>query len=148
MAVSLYVSARSQQPPFILSYPNICKRKPLQFKHIYDSYNPTMKIEKYVFHYGKANDLYSRKHGSPRPLNHCETFVLHAIRYLNTARIATILDHASRCHYQVSYVYVKRSVDFLISIQFVQRNDLVYFLTYKAREYLSGIRRYLLNKRL
>lgn len=107
-----------------------------------------MKIDKYVFLYGKANDLYSRKYGSSRPLNQCETFVLYAIRYLNTPRVTTILSHAASCFYTVSYVYVNRSLKFLCDIEFIKREGLVYSLTYKGRDYLSGVRRYLLNRRL
>jgi len=107
-----------------------------------------MKIDKYVFLYEAANDFYSRKYGSPRSLNYCETFILYSVRYLNTPRIATIMAHASQCRYQVTYVYIKRSMRFLESIDFVSRDGLIYSLTYKGRDYLSGVRKYLLNRRL
>lgn len=107
-----------------------------------------MKIEKYVFYYHKANDLYSRKYGSPRPLNHCETFCLYAVRHLSTARMATIMAHADKCHYTVSYVWVKKSILFLLAIGFVQREGMTYSLSYKGRDYLYGVRRYMMHKRL
>jgi hypothetical protein len=107
-----------------------------------------MKIEKYIFHYQKANDLYSRKYGSPRALNFAELFCIYSIKHLNTPRIATIVAHAAQCHHQISYTYVKHSLKHLINVGFVTRESMIYSLAPAGRDFLYSVRRYLLHKRL
>lgn len=140
----------------------VCERKttttpssPSLNQHTYtDTDNPLhinpndMKIDKYVFHYHHANVKYATKYGAPRSLNPTESFILYAIRHLTTPRLATILQHARDCSYDVSEVWINKSIQFLMQCNFIERNGYIYSVSHIGKDYLYSVRRYLLHKRL
>ena len=107
-----------------------------------------MKLDKYVFHYHAANLKYATKAGAPRCLNPTESFILYAIRYLSTPRLATIMQHTRDCSYDVSEIWITKSIQFLMQYSFIQRDGFIYSLSPTGRDYLYSVRRYLFNKRL
>jgi hypothetical protein len=107
-----------------------------------------MKIEKVLFHLPSANEKVSRKFGI-EPLTHHELFVLYAVNYLpmDSSQMA-ILRHASNCHYIISPASVSRYIHSLHSKGLIALNQERFTISSLGREFLSAVRRYLLNKRL
>jgi hypothetical protein len=107
-----------------------------------------MKIQKVVFLLPSAVEVVSKRFDIPS-LSHHEIFVIYSIQYLPMNSIqASILRHASRCGYVISNASVSRSVDALHSYGLISLDNGRFALSPLGREYLSAIRRYLLNKRL
>jgi len=95
-----------------------------------------------------AVDKVSNRFGIEPPTDH-ELFVLYSVNYLpmNSSQMA-ILRHASKCGYPISASSVSRYIHALHSKGFIALVQERFTITSLGREYLSAIRRYLLNKRL
>ena len=107
-----------------------------------------MKIQKIVFLLPAAVEVASKRFGVP-PLTPNEVFTIYSIQYLpmNTSQ-ASILRHASKLGYPITNATISRSVHTLHSSGLIQLEEGRYSISPLGREYLSSIRRFLINKRL
>jgi hypothetical protein len=107
-----------------------------------------MKVQKYVFHFRGAVDKVAKRYGI-RPPHDSEMFVLYAIQYIPfECSQQTILRHANSVGYPISHTSIFKAVNYLLSVGLITYQDSKLALAPLGREYLSAIRRYLLNKRL
>lgn len=107
-----------------------------------------MKIQKIVFLLPSAVEVASKRYGIP-PLTPNEVFAIYSIQYLpmNTSQ-ASLLRHASKLGYPITNATISRSVHALHSYELIQLDAGRFSISPRGREFLSAIRRYLLNKRL
>lgn len=107
-----------------------------------------MKLSKYIFLLPAAVDKVSKRFGV-RTLRDTELFVLYSIQYLpSDCSQQSILRHARSMHHPISEPSVSLAVKHLSTTGFITYQDNKLALAPLGREYLSAIRRYLLNKRL
>ena len=106
-----------------------------------------MKIQKVVFLLPSAVEVVSKRFNVPS-LTHHEVFVIYAIQYLPPSNQASLLRHANKLGYSISDASVSRSVHALHTYGLISLQDGRFSISSLGREYLSAIRRYLLNKRL
>ena len=108
----------------------------------------TMKIQKYVFLLPSAIEVASKRFGIPTLSPH-DTFILYSIQYLPmNSNQASIHRHAVKCNFSISEASMSRGVHALHSYGLISLDNGRFALSPLGREYLSAIRRYLLNKRL
>lgn len=107
-----------------------------------------MKVEKYIFMFPAAIEKMSVRFGV-KILGGNELFVLYSLSYLpaNCSQQA-ILRHAKRMKRSLANSSLSESLSYLSSVGFIESVSLRYTITSLGRSYLSGIRRYLVNKRL
>jgi hypothetical protein len=107
-----------------------------------------MKLPKYVFLFPSAVEFVSKRFDLP-VFSTGQLFVLYSLQYLpfNCSQ-KSIVRHAKRMNYAISPATISVSVNSFIDLGLVAVEDGKYSLSPLGREYLSGIRRYLLNKRL
>lgn len=107
-----------------------------------------MKISKYIFFLPHAVDVVSKRFDVPCP-SPSYLFVLYTIQYLpfNCSQ-QSILRHSKRVRFPISAASVSLAVNLFVSCGLVDYIDGKYSLAPRGREYLSAIRRYLLNQRL
>lgn len=116
------------------------------------SFHPTiyqaMKIEKVIFHLPFAIDKVSRRYGFDA-LTDNQLFILYTLNYLpmNTTQ-GGILRHAFKCNYPISNTSVSRGIGLLVELGLVTLSEGRYSLAPLGRDYLSSLRRFLLNRRL
>ena len=107
-----------------------------------------MKLSKYIFLLPASVEKVSKRF-DVRPLRDSELFVLYSIQYLpSDCSQQSILRHARNMHHPISEPSVSLAVKFLSSAGFITYQDNKLALAPLGREYLSAIRRFLLNKRL
>lgn len=109
-----------------------------------------MKLEKYIFNLPKAVKLASTRTGTPRPLIPTELFLLYAIKRLPNPCTQTHLQRFSAIVYNpLTLNTIHKGLCYLVEYGLIERDALKsYSLTPLGREYLSYIRRYLINVRL
>lgn len=113
-----------------------------------DSKPQTMKLTKYVFLFPSAVEKVSNRFNVPY-FSASYMFVLYTIQYLpNDCTQKGILRHAKRMNYTISPTSVSLAVSQFLSVGFIDIVDARLSLAPLGREYLSAIRRYLLNQRL
>lgn len=105
-----------------------------------------MKLDKYILFLPAANDL-AAKRTKVRPLSTHNLAVLYAIKQ-RPIGFKALLNYLHSCFYPIAETTMHYSLDYLLSIQFIERTGKAYTIAPLGREYLSLIRRYLLNKRL
>jgi DNA-binding PadR family transcriptional regulator len=107
-----------------------------------------MKIQKVIFLLPSAVIKVSKRHGIP-PLTNHEVFIIYAVSYLPMASYQmAIYRFAERLGYPISEPTISRSIHTLADYGLVTIDNYKFSITPLGREYLSGVRRYLLNKRL
>lgn len=107
-----------------------------------------MKLPKYVFHFRAAIDKVAARYGI-RPPHDSEMFVLYSIQYIpHDCSQQAVIRHASNVRYPISHTAISTAVHYLSSVGLITYLDNKLSITPLGREYLSAIRRYLLNKRL
>ena len=107
-----------------------------------------MKLLKYVFLMPQAVDFITRKYGIPY-LTPSYMFVLYTIQYLpSDCSQQAIIRHAKRLSHTISPTTISLAVNLYIQHELVDLVDGRLSLAPRGREFLSAIRRYLINKRL
>jgi len=107
-----------------------------------------MKLNKYIFLLPSAVVKVSRRYEVPE-LSFHDLFVLYAVAYLPEGiRQISIVRHAKRMGHPISQGSISESLSLLSAADLVHVHDMRISLAPLGREYLSAIRRYLLNKRL
>jgi hypothetical protein len=107
-----------------------------------------MLIEKYIFCLPKALELQKKRKLVSRKLSHYELFVLHCIKRIPKASVGSIFRYANK-YGAVSYkLAIHRALDFLLSEGLIEKVGTDYFITPEGRDFLSGIRRFLLHTRI
>lgn len=107
-----------------------------------------MKIQKVLFLLPAAIEKVSRRFGIPTLTPH-ETFVIYAISYLpSDSYQMALVRFADSLGYPISEPTISRSVRYLADYGLVHITNYRFSLAPLGREYLSAVRRYLLNKRL
>ena len=111
--------------------------------------NPSnMKLSKYVFLLPSAVEKVSKRY-DVRTIRDTELFVLYSIQYLpSDCSQQSIIRHAKHMNNPISVPSVSLAVKYLSSVGFITYQDNKLALSPLGREFLSGIRRFLLNKRL
>jgi DNA-binding PadR family transcriptional regulator len=108
-----------------------------------------MKLEKYIFNLPKAVKLASTRTGVSRPLIPSELFLLYAIKRLPPPCTQTHLQRFSdRVHNPVTLNTIHKGLNNLVEYGFIERDVRSYSISPLGREFLSYIRRYLINVRL
>lgn len=107
-----------------------------------------MKFNKYIFLMHHAVERVSSrmgvKHWSPQ-----ELFVLYSIQYLPmSSNQSAIIRHAKRMCYPIGQSTISEAVTNLREHGLIEVSDGRHSLSHIGREYLSSIRRFLINKRL
>lgn len=107
-----------------------------------------MKLSKYVFLFRAAVEKVSTRYGV-HTLTDREIFILYSIQYLpmNISQ-QSVLRHARNMNYPLSAGTLSTSVSLLVNEGLIDYQDNKLSLSPLGREYLSAIRRFLLNKRL
>ena len=107
-----------------------------------------MKLQKYVFLLPQAIDRITKRYGMPY-LSPSYIFVLYTIQYLpSSCTQQAIIRHAKRLSHTISPATISLAVNLFIQHELVDIVDGRFSLSPRGREFLSAIRRYLLNKRL
>lgn len=105
-----------------------------------------MKIDKYVLFMPAAN-VKACKRLNVRPLSAHNIALLYAIKQ-KPINYSAIMEYFISIAFDISDTTIHYSLQYLLSIQFIERTGKAYTIAPLGREYLSLIRRYLLNKRL
>lgn len=113
--------------------------------HIENRY--TMKLQKYMFMMPRAVEWSSDKLGI-RTLRTSEVFILYSIDYLPRSTYSSLIRHGESCSYPISLPTISSGLRSLVSMELIQNDGGVYVLTWKGRDFLSRVRRYLINVRL
>lgn len=107
-----------------------------------------MKIEKYILHLHPAIVMASKRMGIPR-LSLLHVSLLYMIRLRQPVRTGALRELCEASELAKRLDTMSVALAFLREHELVQRDEkLLYSLTYRGRDYLSYIRRYLLHKRL
>ena len=106
-----------------------------------------MKIEKYIFCFNKANSWAASKFDL-EPLTQTQLQVIYAVRRLNTSTNATIIQYLRKMQNKANDNAISTCLKDLTAMELLERAGKAYNLTYKGREYLAIVRRYLFNVRL
>lgn len=107
-----------------------------------------MKIEKYIFCMPKAVKFASRKVGLVSILSPTNLQVLYAVRRLSLSTNATIIHYLRKMQNTAPENNISASLRDLTAMDLIQRDTHGYSLSPTGREFLSLIRRYLVNVRL
>ena len=108
----------------------------------------SMKIQKVLFFLPAANQKVSKRFGF-EPLTTHELFMLYAIQYIpSNCSQQAILRHARDCDYTLSEPSVSRYTYTLRDRGLIEFVDGRISLSSLGRDYLSSLRRFLLNRRL
>lgn len=113
------------------------------------SFKPNcMKIQKVIFHLPYANQKVSRRFGF-EPLTTHELFIIYSVHYMpSNCSQQAILRHARDCGYTLSEPSVSRYTYTLRDRGLIDFVDGRISLSSLGRDYLSSLRRFLLNRRL
>lgn len=106
-----------------------------------------MKLQKYVFLMPRAIEWSSDKIGI-RSLRMSEVFILYSCDYLPHTSYSSLVRHGKNFGYPISLPTISESLRSLVSMELLENVGKSYVLTWKGREFLSRVRRYLLNVRL
>lgn len=106
-----------------------------------------MKIEKYVFCLPHATKYASKKIGV-RPLRPTEIQTLYCIRRLGTATNATIIQYLRKYQNNGNDNAVSFALRDLTALGLIIKDDRKYTLNFSGREWMSLVRRYMVNIRL
>lgn len=106
-----------------------------------------MKIEKYVFNFPAAIKWASTKFDLP-PLGPTQTQVIYCIKRLSTATNASIIQYLRKHQNNANDNAISYALRDLTAYGLLDKDAKVYNLSYKGREYIALVRRYLLNKRI
>lgn len=106
-----------------------------------------MKVDKYIFSFPKANRWAAAKIGV-EPLSPTELQVLYAVRRLGTATNSTIIAYLRKMQNKANENAVSYSLRDLSNMGLLVKDNRVYNVSPTGREYMSLIRRYLVNVRL
>lgn len=125
-------------------------RKPYHPQYVKPSINHhPMKIEKYIFCLPKAMRLASTRTGISRPLYPTEIFLLYALKRLPSPCTQSHLQRFCASVYNpLTLTTIHKGLMYLLEQELIERNLKSYSLSPVGREYLSHIRRYLINVRL
>lgn len=107
-----------------------------------------MKIEKYVFCFPKALKFACKKLGISAIISPTNLQVLYAIRKLGLSTNATIIYYLRKMQNVAPDNNISISLRDLTNLGLIERDDHGYSLSSSGREFLSLIRRYLVNVRL
>jgi hypothetical protein len=105
-----------------------------------------MRLEKYVFFHEHALRNACRRRRLPL-LFPKHVFILYTIKHLSGCNQSAILRHAEACHYQISHPSISRYTNDLMQYGLVAVSDGLYSLSPDGRQFLSEVRRYLVNLR-
>lgn len=113
------------------------------------SFKPNcMKIQKVLFFLPSANQKVSKRFGF-EPLTTHELFILYSVQYMpSNCSQQAILRHARDCGYTLSEPSVSRYTYTLRDRGLIDFVDGRISLSSLGRDYLSSLRRFLLNRRL
>ena len=106
-----------------------------------------MKLQKYMFLLPRAIELASSRLGV-RTIRMSEAFILYSSDYLPQATYSSLVRHGKNFGYPISLPTIAQGLRFLVASELLSNDNGVYSLTWKGREFLSRIRRYMLNARL
>lgn len=106
----------------------------------------TMKIDKYVLYFDRANEKVSRRLGFVR-LTPSELSIIMIIRRQVGARYVVIQSRLKDCGKPFSDMMVVTGLRRLVDKGLIEKRQ-GYFITSLGREYLSGVRNYLVNIRM
>lgn len=122
---------------------------PLLLHSIYPATNSTnMKIQKTLFLLPRAMQVSSRRLGI-RPLRNSELLILYAVDHLTIPPGKTAIHRfLSSMDHPMNYFTVHSGVDSLLELSLLELNGTKVSISYLGRDYLSSLRRFLINKRL
>lgn len=106
-----------------------------------------MKIQKYVFLFHAAVEVASKRLNIPN-LKTSDCFVLYSIAYLPKATHGSLMRHNEDMRYNVTAMTISTSLRTLLDAELISLDSRVYSITWKGREFMSYVRRYLLHKRI
>lgn len=107
-----------------------------------------MKIEKILYMLPRSMDLASRRLGI-RTLRESELTVLYVIKnYPYPPGKTAIHRYLQGVKHPASYVTVHHACNWLLEVGLVDRIGTKYSLSYKGKDYLQFVRRYLVHQRL
>lgn len=107
----------------------------------------SMIVEKYVLCLQTACDKVGKRMGISKPANLSDLAVMFAMKRSPANNYAGIYRYIS-ARKAFTETTMKNSMTYLLDNDLARKDDRQYFLTPKGMEYLSAIRRYLLNIRL
>lgn len=112
------------------------------------SIKKSMKIQKVLFYLPSANQKVSKRFGF-EPLTPIELFILYSVQHMpSNCSQQAILRHAHSCGYTLSHPSVSRYTYSLRDRGLIDFVDGRISLSSLGRDYLSSLRRFLLNRRL
>lgn len=106
-----------------------------------------MKLTKYVFLFDAAVEFVSSRYDLPK-LTWSQLFVLYSVYYLPVSTHGKIVRHAKDMKHPISQPSVSVCLGQLVRLGLIESDVGRYSLSPLGRELLSGVRRYLLNRRL
>jgi DNA-binding PadR family transcriptional regulator len=105
-----------------------------------------MKIEKYLLMHSSAARVAAKKLGIEPPTHHALA-TLAAVSIVHPIHYSALYRYMDDRHYN-SHATLYRSLTYLLEAKLIDRSDYTYRLSPLGREYLTRIRKYLLNVRL
>jgi hypothetical protein len=106
-----------------------------------------MKIEKYLLHLPASIRMASKRMELPR-LTTLQLTLLFLIRTHSPVKTIVLFNICKKAELVANYPSLANNVSILTRYGLIEGSDALYSLTYRGRDYLSYIRRYLLHKRL
>ena len=107
-----------------------------------------MKIEKVLYMLPHAMELASKRLGI-RTLRESELTVLYVIRNAGVPPgKCAIHRYLGKMKHPASYVTVHHACDWLVEVGLIERSGTKYSLSYRGKDYLHAVRRYMIHRRI